>query len=107
MNIKPGWTEERSQFSDAFPLQDIQFVQFDTSFKSYTDLTSLKGWFNCFVSLIKIDGLDNVNTQFVEDMSFLFAECYNLCQTTEEGQEKTLDLSSWHTSNVRYMQNMF
>ena len=76
----------------------IKTVSFDASFADYDGLTSTKYWFNNCSSLQTINGLVNLNTANVTDMSYMFYCCYSLT---------SLDLSNFNTSNATNMRNMF
>ena len=76
----------------------IQTVTFDTSFANCTSITSTARWFNRLKSLTKIEGIENLKTVNVTDMSGMFASCILL---------KDLDLSHFNTSNVTNMSGMF
>ena len=56
------------------------------------------GWFRDMTQLEKIDGLNKLHTHQVSDMSYMFAGC---------GKLTSLDLSSWHVSNVINTTEMF
>ena len=73
-------------------------VIFDKSFKDYRP-TSCYRWFsNCYY-LTAIDGMkENLNTENVTDMSYMFASCQYLT---------SLDVSNFNTEKVTDMSNMF
>ena len=52
----------------------------------------------CLSSMTSIEGLENLNTANVTNMSLMFDGCSSLT---------TLDLSSWNTQNVKDMYSMF
>ena len=72
-------------------------VVFDKSFKNARP-KSCNLWFAGFKNLIKIEGLENLNTSKVVGMSCMFKGCSNL---------RNLDLSGFNTSNVTDMSSMF
>lgn len=76
--------------SAGLPTSEIESVVVDESFKSYKP-TSLQRLFSYCTALTKIEGLENINTADVEDMSYMFTNCSSL---------KTLDLSSLNTEKV-------
>lgn len=76
----------------------ITSVSIDDSFKGYHGLTSTSYMFANLMNITKIEGLTNLNTEKVTDMSFMFSDCSNL---------QNLDLSSFNTSNVTFMPDMF
>ena len=84
-----GWTIENND--------RITKAVFDNSFKQYKP-TSTQEWFNCCTKLESVEGIENLNTENVTNMSSMFCGCSSL---------KSLDLSSLNTSNVLYLDNMF
>ena len=84
----PGWNAQRA---------NIKKVVFDASFANARP-TSCCWWFgNCFY-LTEIEGIENLNTQNVTDMSWMFNCCYALT---------SLDVSNFNTQNVEDMTDMF
>lgn len=77
---------------------EIVTVSFDDSFSKCSNITSTAYWFMRCNNLIKITGIDNLDTSNVTDMSYMFYECLNL---------DSLDLSTFNTSNVTMMSVMF
>ncbi len=88
MTTTPEWYEHRT---------DIEKVVFDQAF-SYARPTCCYGWFASMEKLVTIEGIENLNTSNVEDMSWMFIGCESLT---------TLDLRRFNTSNVTCMDNMF
>ncbi|MCI6857657.1 MAG: BspA family leucine-rich repeat surface protein, partial [Bacteroidales bacterium] len=84
-----GWTIEDND--------RITKAVFDNSFKQYKP-TSTQEWFNCCTKLESVEGIENLNTEEVTNMAYMFCSCSSL---------KSLDLSSLNTSNVLYLDNMF
>ena len=82
------WSEQRGT---------ITTVRFDESFAGYTELTSTKWMLGDLVSLTSIEGLENLKTDNVTDMSNMFYGC----------GITSLDLSSLNTTNVTNMSSMF
>lgn len=78
--------------------QGIVKVEFDESMKEYTGLTSTAHWFENFTSLNSVLGIENLKTDNVTDMSYMFYNCSNL---------EHLFISGLNTSNVTDMQYMF
>lgn len=78
--------------------QGIVKVEFDESMKEYTGLTSTAHWFENFMSLTSVQGIENLKTDNVTDMSYMFYNCSNL---------EHLFISGLNTSNVTDMQYMF
>lgn len=73
-------------------------VVFDSSFAGYQPTTT-RSWFSTnFSTLKEIEGLENLNTSQVMDMSLMFRKCFAL---------EELDLSCLNTSNVTKMNHMF
>ncbi|MQO00432.1 BspA family leucine-rich repeat surface protein [Segatella copri] len=84
----PGWEDQKG---------NIKKVVFDASF-AIARPTSCCWWFaNCFY-LTEIEGIENLNTQNVTDMSWMFNCCYALT---------SLDVSNFNTEKVTNMSNMF
>ena len=75
----------------------ITKVIFDDSFKGYYPTTTSK-WFYCCSSLKEIEGIKNLNTDSVTDMSSMFEFCESLT---------SLGVSSFSTANVTSMNHMF
>ena len=91
LNVKsnnPGWNAQKG---------NIKKVVFDASFANARP-TSCCLWFaDCFY-LTDIEGIENLNTQNVTDMSWMFNCCYALT---------SLDVSNFNTEKVTNMSNMF
>ena len=75
----------------------IQKAVIDPSMKE-APLTSTSGMFHGLYVMDSIEGLENLNTANVTDMSDMFLSCQTL---------KWLDLSTFNTSNVQNMTAMF
>ena len=84
----PGWDAQRA---------NIKKVVFDASFANARPTSCCRWFADCFY-LTEIDGIENLNTQNVTDMSEMFTCCYALT---------SLDVSNFNTQNVEYMTNMF
>ena len=78
--------------------ESIETVEFDLSLLDCNDIVSTSYWFYNCENLISVQGLENLNTQNVTDMSCMFYRCRNLT---------SLDLSSFDTQNVTDMSYMF
>ena len=76
--------------------KEIEIV-FDESFKNYKP-TSTAYWFLGLSNLKEIKGLENLNTEKVTDMQYMFNGCFLI---------ESLDLSGFDTSNVETMYGMF
>ena len=75
----------------------IKKVVFDPSFKDFQP-HSMSEWFCGLKMLTSIEGLENLDTSKVTDMSNMFSGCSSLT---------TLDLSNFDTSEVTKMRSMF
>ena len=92
-NYHPAWAGDGfSEYNDR-----ITKVVFDASFKDYRPSTT-KFWFYRCKSLETIEGIENLNTENVTDMSWMFYNCKALT---------SLDLSNFNTENVTDMSWMF
>ena len=76
---------------------EIKKVIFKAGFRDETH-TTCSNWFNGCTNLTSIEGIENLNTSKVTDMSGMFAQCSNL---------ETLDLSHFNTEKVTTMAQMF
>ena len=76
---------------------DYETIVFDESFKNYKP-TSTAYWFYGLFNLKEIKGLENLNTEKVTDMQYMFHSCCNI---------ESLDLSGFDVSNVTNMTAMF
>ena len=75
----------------------VKKVVFDASFANARP-TSCFSWFRGCENLTTIEGIEYLNTENVENMSFMFRDCYAL---------ESLDLSSFNTAKVTSMSRMF
>ena len=98
---RPEWVKTKDY--NIFYIADndnFTTVVFDGSFKDARPI-SCAYWFSGFKNLKKIEGIENLNTSNVTDMSRMF---------TNAGENATtfnLNLSTWNTSNVTSMSQMF
>lgn len=76
---------------------EIKKVVFKAGFRDETHWTC-SNWFNGCTNLTRIEGIENLNTSNVKNMSGMFALCSNL---------ETLDLSHFNTERVTTMAQMF
>ena len=83
----PAWADNR----------EIQKVVFDSSFKDYKPTTT-KGWFYALEELETIEGIENLNTEQVTSMEYMFYYTQML---------ETIDLTHFNTANVTNMYGMF
>ena len=87
--VNSGWNQQR---------ESITNVVFDASFANCTSLTSTAYWFyECF-NLTSITGINNLKTDNVTDMEYMFAYCSGLTN---------LDVTGFNTQNVTDMSSMF
>jgi len=87
-NSLPGWYYNREQ---------IKKVVFDNSFKYYHP-GKTRNWFYSCSDILSFDGIENLRTENVTDMSCMFMNCTSL---------KNLNLNPLNTENVINMTNMF
>ena len=90
----PGWYKP-DDYGDNTNI--IKKVVFDASFANARP-TSCYNWFYGCTDLTNIEGIENLNTENVTDMSGMFYGCSALT---------TLDVSKFDTKNVTNMSNMF
>ena len=88
-DVRPAWNDEQST--------NINKVVFDASFAKARP-TSCYCWFYRCENLTKIEDIENLNTQNVTDMSYMFYSCERLT---------SLDVSNFNTQNVTDMSYMF
>ena len=79
------------------PNERITKVVFDSSFKDYRPATTNLWFFFC-KKLTAIEGMSNLITDQVTDMSYMFCWCSSLT---------SLDVSNFNTANVTYIGYMF
>jgi surface protein len=84
----PGWEAQKG---------NIKKVVFDASFANARPTSCCRWFADCFY-LTEIEGIENLNTQNVTDMSEMFTCCYALT---------SLDVSNFNTQNVEDMTDMF
>ena len=72
-------------------------VVFEASFANARP-TTCYAWFNNFTNLTQIEGIENLNTEKVTDMCYMFSRCICL---------KSLDVTNFNTANVKDMRYMF
>lgn len=76
---------------------EIKKVVFKAGFRDEIH-TTCSNWFYGCTNLTNIEGIENLNTSYVKNMSGMFALCSNL---------ETLDLSHFNTERVTTMAQMF
>ena len=76
---------------------EISKVVFEASFANARP-TSCYAWFQDFKKLTQIEGIENLNTANVTDMSYMFKNCSNLAK---------LDVTHFNTAKVTTMNGMF
>ena len=84
----PGWYAQK---------ENIEKVVFNASFANARP-TSCYYWFCGCSKLTDIEGIENLNTENVTDMSYMFYNCRKL---------SSLDFSKFNTENVTNMKYMF
>ena len=76
---------------------NISRVVFEASFANARP-TSCYAWFQNFIKLKQIEGIENLNTENVTNMKFMFKGCSSLT---------SLDVTHFNTGNVTSMSGMF
>ena len=84
-----SWNDQR---------ESITKVVFDSSFANDTTVTTTAYWFDTFINLSQIEDIENLKTDNVTDMSWMFYNCSSLA---------SLDVSGFNTANVTDMRFMF
>ena len=84
----PGWANHS---------KEITKVVFDTSFANAKPTSCCRWFFGCD-KLKQIEGIENLNTENVKDMSNMFYGCSGLI---------SLDVTNFNTANVTNMRGMF
>ena len=85
---KPAWETNKKNISQ---------VVFEASFANARP-TSCYAWFKNFSELMKIEGIENLNTENVTSMAYMFSSCNKLAE---------LDVTHFNTANVKNMKYMF
>ena len=85
---EPGWRTHKNE---------IKKVVFDASFANARP-TSCYYWFYECKNLANIEGIENLNTEKVTDMTLMFASCSALT---------SLDVTKFNTANVTTLMSMF
>ena len=94
----PKWVNWLKHGGNSYPVNpDFKTVVFDESCKDARPV-SCRCWFAGFYNLTKIEGISNLNTSNVTDMSRMFDDCKSLT---------TIDVSKFNTSKVTDMCKMF
>lgn len=88
-----AWTRDKDTGA-----RDVETVTLDHSFKFYEAATNTSGMFNGMKNLTSIDGMYNLYTDNVTDMSHMFQNCSALLG---------VDVGSFVTDNVTDMNGMF
>ena len=79
------------------PNNNINLVVFNASFANARP-KSCYAWFQNFIKLKQIEGIENLNTENVTNMKFMFKGCSSLT---------SLDVTHFNTGNVTSMSGMF
>ena len=77
--------------------ESILKAVFDSSFKDYKP-TESRFWFAYFTKMNTIEGIENLNTEQVTSMGYMFYGCESL---------SSLDLSNFNTAKVKSLEQMF
>ena len=85
---RPKWDTHKSKISK---------VVFEASFANARP-TNCYAWFLYFYNLTQIEGIENLNTENVTNMSYMFNYCLGLAE---------LDVTHFNTANVKDMSYMF
>ena len=93
MNINTSWLND----NDNSPYGAATTAVFDASFGNYRPTTT-EYWFQKCTNLTRISGIENLKTDSVINMGYMFRGCSSLT---------SLDLSSFNTANVINMWGMF
>ena len=88
------WTDRPEWYGSS----TITTVDFTDSYRNYTGLTSTKNMFSHMEKLETFNGMENLNTANVTDMSYMFTRCDAL---------KTIDVSHLNTVSATNMMSMF
>ena len=117
LGAKPDWVWKNPNVTK------VTKVVFDPAFANARP-TNCYAWFQGYVNLTSIEGIEYLNTSQVTDMHNMFYNCYHL-QTTDFsgfdtrkvkdmsymfhncGSLKSLDISNFNTSEVTDMRGMF
>ena len=78
--------------------QEITSITFDSTITNSTTLKSTAYWFSDFKNLLAINGIENLRTDSVTNMNYMFKNCDNLT---------IINLSNFKTDNVTDMSRMF
>ena len=76
---------------------EISKVVFEASFANARP-TTCYAWFKNFTFLNQIEGIENLNTENVTSMAYMFSSCNKLAE---------LDVTHFNTANVKNMEYMF
>ena len=90
-NSVPSWNSTLDE------VPDVTKVSFDKSFSSWQP-NSTQYWFEKFVNLTSVEGLENLNTSSNSNMYLMFGLCNKL---------KSIDISSFNTNKVNDTKYMF
>ena len=82
----------------AWRTTSLTTVSFDPSFKDYAGLTNTSNWFRDCTGLTTINGLENLNTENVTSMVYMFQNCSALTE---------IDVSGFATEKLTSIDYMF
>ena len=104
-NTAPGWQD--CSLSDGYIRDNCTKVVFEDGFY-YSRPTSLCEWFHGFSKLKYVEGLYNLHTSEVTNMSFMFAGCSGYGSgSSYSNNPNTLNLHGFDTQKVTDMSYMF
>jgi len=98
-NVTIEWDKKKKPVKCAKMFQNIDSISgVDFSDFDFSGITTMKSMFVSCENLKDIIFGDNIDTFSLMEMTYMFEECIHL---------QSLDLSSFNTSNVKYMEGMF
>lgn len=122
-NATPRWWDDLINSEDPEQHNKINKVVFDASFANARP-TSCFMWFDGCSDLTEIEGIENLNTEEVTNMGYMFGGCFSLTSLNVSNFDtqnvtdmsymfstcsglKSLNVSHFDTQNVKNMSNMF
>ena len=122
-NATPRWWDDLINTEDPKQHNKINKVVFDASFANARP-TSCHMWFDGCSDLTEIEGIENLNTEEVTNMGYMFYGCSSLTSLNVSNFDtqnvtdmsymfsacsglKSLNVSHFDTQNVKNMSNMF
>ena len=92
-----SWTEEENKKSDTPWFNDSALIT-KVSIVDKIVPISMASWFDSCINLTEMENIENIDTSQVKSMRGLFDTCTSL---------QTIDVSSFNTTHVNNMENMF